>query len=79
MTDRAGADLPKNASAVLSLDCRSQGRTEAGADAYQFWAKQAVSHFHPPGIYQFALAPVHYFHNFNEPTAFHVPILWDNR
>jgi endonuclease/exonuclease/phosphatase family metal-dependent hydrolase len=46
---------------------------------YKFWAEQAVSHFHPLGIYQYALVPVHYFHGYHDPTALHVPILWDNR
>jgi len=46
---------------------------------YKFWAGQAVSHFNPLGIYKFALFPVHYFHGYNDPTALHLPILWDNR
>jgi endonuclease/exonuclease/phosphatase family metal-dependent hydrolase len=46
---------------------------------YKFWIGQGVSRFHPLGIYQYALAPVHYFHGYNDPTALHVPILWDNR
>jgi endonuclease/exonuclease/phosphatase family metal-dependent hydrolase len=46
---------------------------------YQFWIGQAVSHFHPLGIYKYALFPLHYFHGYNDPTAWHVPILWDNR
>jgi hypothetical protein len=46
---------------------------------YQFWIGQAVSYFHPLGIYKYALVPVHYFHGYNDPTAFHVPILWNNR
>jgi endonuclease/exonuclease/phosphatase family metal-dependent hydrolase len=46
---------------------------------YQFWAGQAVSHFHPLGIYKLAVFPVRYFHGYNDPTAFHLPILWDNR
>jgi endonuclease/exonuclease/phosphatase family metal-dependent hydrolase len=46
---------------------------------YQFWIGQAVSHFHPLGIYKYALSPLHYFHGYNDPTAFHLPILWDNR
>jgi endonuclease/exonuclease/phosphatase family metal-dependent hydrolase len=46
---------------------------------YQFWIGQTVSWFHPLGIYQHALVPVRYFHSYNDPTAFHVPILWDNR
>lgn len=46
---------------------------------YKFWVGQAVSHLNPLGIYQYALVPVHYFHGYNDPTAMHVPILWDNR
>ncbi len=46
---------------------------------YKFWVGQAVSHFHPLGIFQYALSPVRYFHGHNDPTAFHLPILWDNR
>ena len=46
---------------------------------YRFWAGQAVSHFHPLGIYKFALYPVRYFHGYNDPTALNVPILWENR
>ena len=46
---------------------------------YQFWIGQAVSHFNPLGIFQYALVPLRYFHGYNDPTAFHLPILWDNR
>jgi endonuclease/exonuclease/phosphatase family metal-dependent hydrolase len=46
---------------------------------YKFWVGQAVSHFNPLGIYQYAIVPLHYFHGYNDPTALHVPILWDNR
>lgn len=46
---------------------------------YQFWIGQAVSHFNPLGVFQYALVPVRYFHGYNDPTAFHLPILWDNR
>ncbi len=46
---------------------------------YKFWIGQAVSHFHPLGVFQYALVPVHYFHGYNDPTAFHLPILWENR
>jgi len=45
---------------------------------YKFWAKQAVSYFHPLGIFKITLFPVKYLHGYNDPTAFHVPILWDN-
>jgi endonuclease/exonuclease/phosphatase family metal-dependent hydrolase len=46
---------------------------------YKFWIGQAVSHFHPLGVFQYTLFPVRYFHGYNDPTALHVPILWDNR
>lgn len=46
---------------------------------YQFWIGQAVSHFNPLGVFQYALVPLRYFHGYNDPTAFHLPILWDNR
>jgi len=46
---------------------------------YKFWIGQAVSHFHPLGVFQYTLVPVRYFHGYNDPTAFHFPILWDNR
>jgi endonuclease/exonuclease/phosphatase family metal-dependent hydrolase len=46
---------------------------------YKFWVGQAVSRFHPLGMFQYTLVPVRYFHGYNDPTAFHLPILWDNR
>jgi endonuclease/exonuclease/phosphatase family metal-dependent hydrolase len=46
---------------------------------YKFWVGQAVSRFHPLGMFQYLLVPVRYFHGYNDPTAFHLPILWDNR
>lgn len=46
---------------------------------YQFWIGQAVSQFHPLGTYRYALVPIHYFHGYGDPTAFHLPILWENR
>jgi endonuclease/exonuclease/phosphatase family metal-dependent hydrolase len=46
---------------------------------YQFWIGQAISYFHPLGIYKYALSPLRYFHGYNDPTAFHLPVLWDNR
>ncbi len=45
---------------------------------YKFWVSRVVSHFNPLGIFQYALAPVRYFHGYHDPTAFHLPILWDN-
>lgn len=46
---------------------------------YKFWIGQAVSYFHPLGVFKYALVPVRYLHGYNDPTGFHLPILWDNR
>ena len=46
---------------------------------YQFWIKQVISYFNPLGLAKLALYPLHYFHAYNDPTAFHLPIVWDNR
>lgn len=46
---------------------------------YQFWIKQVVSYFNPLGFGKLALYPLHYFHGYNDPTAYHLPIIWDNR
>lgn len=46
---------------------------------YRFWVKQAISRFHPLGIYQFALFPFHYFHGYMDPTALEIPFVWENR
>jgi endonuclease/exonuclease/phosphatase family metal-dependent hydrolase len=46
---------------------------------YKFWIGQAVSYFHPLGIFKYGLVPLRYFHGYNDPSAFHLPILWDNR
>jgi endonuclease/exonuclease/phosphatase family metal-dependent hydrolase len=46
---------------------------------YQFWIGQAISYFNPLGFAKLALYPLHYFHGYNDPTAYHLPILWDNR
>jgi endonuclease/exonuclease/phosphatase family metal-dependent hydrolase len=46
---------------------------------YKFWIGQAVSHFHPLGLFQYALVPIRYLHGYNDPSAFHLPIVWDNR
>lgn len=46
---------------------------------YNFWVGQAVSHFNPLGPFQYTLLPVRYFHGYKDPTAFHLPILWENR
>lgn len=45
---------------------------------YKFWIGQVASHFNPLGIFKYALVPVRYLHGYNDPTAFHVPIFWDN-
>jgi hypothetical protein len=54
------------------------GETPRATD-YKFWIGQSVSHFHPLGVFQYTFVPVRYFHGYNDPTAFHLPILWDNR
>jgi endonuclease/exonuclease/phosphatase family metal-dependent hydrolase len=46
---------------------------------YKFWIGQAVSYFHPLGIFKYALFPIRYFHGYNDPSAFHLPIFWYNR
>lgn len=46
---------------------------------WKFWVGQAVSYFNPLGIFKYGLFPLRYFHGYNDPTAFHLPILWDNR
>jgi endonuclease/exonuclease/phosphatase family metal-dependent hydrolase len=46
---------------------------------YQFWIKQTISWFNPLGFAKLALYPLHYFHGYNDPTAYHLPIVWDNR
>ena len=46
---------------------------------YQFWISQAISYFNPLGFAKLALYPLHYFHGYNDPTAYHLPIVWDNR
>ena len=46
---------------------------------YKFWIGQAVSYFHPLGTLKYAPYPLRYFHGYNDPTAFHLPVLWDNR
>ena len=46
---------------------------------YKFWINQAVSYFNPLGSLKHALFPIHYFYGHNDPTAFHLPILWESR
>jgi len=74
---------------VLAGDLNTTGRNNTPTSVrseimsrvtdYQFWIAQTASYFHPLGIYQHALSPVHYFHSYKDPTAFHLPVLWDNR
>jgi hypothetical protein len=46
---------------------------------YQFWIGQTISYFNPLGMYQHGTFPIHYFHGYNDPTAFHLPVVWNNR
>ena len=46
---------------------------------HKFWVGQAVSYFHPLGLFKSMLVPLRYFHGYNDPTAFHLPIFWDNK
>jgi len=74
---------------VLAGDLNTTGRNNTPTSVrdeimsrvtdYQFWIGQTVSYFHPLGIYRHALFPVHYLHGYNDPTAYHIPILWNNR
>lgn len=74
---------------VIAGDLNTTGKTNTPTSVrneimsrvtdYQFWIGQTISWFHPLGIYQHALFPVHYFHGYNDPTALHIPILWKNR
>ena len=84
------ADIKLNANPlVLAGDLNTTGKNNTPTSVrneimsrvtdYQFWAAQTVSYFNPLGIYKHAVFPVHYFHGYNDPTAFNLPILWDNR
>jgi endonuclease/exonuclease/phosphatase family metal-dependent hydrolase len=74
---------------VLAGDLNTTGKTNTPTSVrneimsrvrdYQFWIRQTVSYFHPLGIYRHAVFPLHYFHGYNDPTACHLPILWENR
>lgn len=74
---------------VLAGDLNTTGQTNTPTSVrneimsrvtdYQFWIGQTVSWFNPLGIYKHALFPVRYFHGYNDPTAFHVPVLWSNK
>jgi hypothetical protein len=74
---------------VMAGDLNTTGRTITPTSVrneimsrvtdYRFWAGQAVSHFNPLGIYQYALVPVRYLHGYHDPTAFHLPVVWENR
>jgi endonuclease/exonuclease/phosphatase family metal-dependent hydrolase len=84
------ADLKSNANPLViggDLNTTSRDNTPTSVrneimtrvTDYQFWIDQAVSHFNPLGVFQYALVPLRYFHGYNDPTAFHLPILWDNK
>ena len=84
------ADLkPDNDPLVLAGDLNTTSRDNTPTSIrneimtrivdYKFWIGQAVSHFNPLGLFQYTLVPVRYFHGYNDPTAFHLPILWENR
>lgn len=74
---------------VFAGDLNTTGRTNTPTSVrneimsrvgdYRFWIGQTISWFHPLGIWQHALTPVRYFHGYNDPTAFHLPIVWPNR
>ena len=73
---------------ILAGDLNTTGRTNTPTSVrneimsrvgdYQFWIGQTISWFHPLGIWQHVLVPVRYFHAYNDPTAFHVPVVWKN-
>jgi hypothetical protein len=44
---------------------------------YRFWVKQGISLYSP--FPQYLLAPLRYFYSYLDPTAWHFPILWENR
>jgi len=46
---------------------------------YRFWITQAVFWFSPVSIPQWAIFPVKYAHGYRDPTARHVPFVWENR
>jgi endonuclease/exonuclease/phosphatase family metal-dependent hydrolase len=46
---------------------------------YKFWLGRVAAHFNPLGVGQLALIPAKYAHSYRDPTAFHFPILWENR
>jgi endonuclease/exonuclease/phosphatase family metal-dependent hydrolase len=74
---------------VLAGDLNTTGKTNTPTSVrneimsritdYQFWASQTVSYFNPLGIYKHVAFPIRYFHGYNDPTAFNLPILWENR
>ena len=74
---------------VLAGDLNTTGQTNTPTSVrneimsrvtdYQFWIGQTISWFHPLGTYQHLLSPVRYFHGYNDPTAFHLPVVWNNR
>jgi endonuclease/exonuclease/phosphatase family metal-dependent hydrolase len=74
---------------VLAGDLNTTGRTNTPASVrneimsrvtdYQFWIGQTISWFHPLGIWRHMLTPAHYWHGYNDPTVFHLPVVWTNR
>jgi len=74
---------------VLAGDFNTTGRTNTPTSVrneimsrvtdYQFWIGQTISWFHPLGIWKHMLTPVRYFDGYNDPTAFHLPVVWNNR
>lgn len=46
---------------------------------YKFWLGRVAAHFNPLGVGQLATIPAKYIHSYRDPTAFHFPILWENR
>jgi endonuclease/exonuclease/phosphatase family metal-dependent hydrolase len=74
---------------ILAGDLNTTGRTNTPTSVrneimsrvtdYQFWIGQTISWFNPLGIWQHMLVPVRYFHGYNDPTAFHLPVVWNNR
>ncbi len=44
---------------------------------YRFWISQGISFYSP--VPQYLLAPLRYFHSYLDPTAWHLPFIWENR
>jgi endonuclease/exonuclease/phosphatase family metal-dependent hydrolase len=84
------ADLKSdNNPLILAGDLNTTGRNNTPTSVrseimtrvtdYKFWIGQTISHFNPLGPFQYTLVPIRYFHGYKDPTAFHLPILWENR